>query len=193
MEVTGILDERFVLAAGRIKEIAAATEDENEIIKTYIPFFRETAAYVQLLLEEWEVQRKDDFRKLPIEELRSRNRRLYQDILPENYEKSFANPAYASSLYGVEMGRILSFLYAELHSGIEMVYEQKKEELLIRMELFLKYIRHLSALLQKEAKPHPMKKYSRLYIGLSVIIPKQKQQAASEVSWMGRRISFCVL
>jgi len=137
VEVTGILDERFVLAAGRIKEIAAGTEDENEIIKTYIPFFRETAAYVQLLLEEWEAQRKDDFRKLPIEELRSRNRRLYQDILPENYEKSFANPAYASSLYGVEMGRILSFLYAELHSGIEMVYEQKKEELLIRMELFL--------------------------------------------------------
>nr|MCR4891481.1 hypothetical protein [Lachnospiraceae bacterium] len=38
----------------------------------------------------------------------------YEAALPENYETSYLNPAYAVSLFGGEMGRLLSFLSYEL-------------------------------------------------------------------------------
>ncbi|MCD7743902.1 MAG: aminopeptidase [Lachnospiraceae bacterium] len=65
------------------------------------------------------------------------NDRLYQDILPENYEKSYGNPDYAVERLGEEHGRILSFLYAELRGMIVYVYEQRLEEQVILLELFI--------------------------------------------------------
>ena len=71
-----------------------------------------------------------------MEQLKERNLALYQDILPENYGSSYADPAYAVSQLGEELGAELSFLYAELRSMIGFCYEGKLEELVIRMELF---------------------------------------------------------
>ena len=132
-----ILQERFLLARERIAEIAKLTEQDNSIAEEYVPYFRETAAYVQKLLAEWDRQERVSLREETMEELRRRNQALYQDILPEHYEKCYGNPAYTVSLYGEESGRLLAFLYAELHSQIESVYEREVEELVIRMELFL--------------------------------------------------------
>ena len=71
-----------------------------------------------------------------LEELQQRNRALYEDILPENYENSFANPAYAVKMLGEEFGVLVSFLYTEMRSLIGFTYEGRLDELVIRMELF---------------------------------------------------------
>ncbi len=132
-----ILAERFSLAGERIEEITRLTEQEAVIAADYVAYFQKTAAYVQSLLSEWEWQKMPEWKDASIEELRHRNKMLYEDILPENYESCYGNPVYAVSLYGEDMGRVLAFLYAELHSQIESVYERDTEELVIRMELFL--------------------------------------------------------
>ena len=50
------------------------------------------------------------YRKLSLEDLEQWNQKLYEDILPEHYETSYANPAYAQEKLGEEYGQILSFL-----------------------------------------------------------------------------------
>lgn len=129
-----LVRERFVLAAERILQIAEQAADIDE---KYADYFQATAGYIKLLLTEWNRQRTEGLRDCSLSELRERNHALYQDILPENYERCYGNPAYTAALYGEQMGRLLAFLYAELHSQIESVYENDMEELLRRMELFL--------------------------------------------------------
>ena len=72
-----------------------------------------------------------------MEELKERNHRLYEDILPGNYENSYANPGCSADCFGEEYGQILCFLYGELRSMIPLAFEKRMEDLTIRMELFL--------------------------------------------------------
>ncbi len=72
-----------------------------------------------------------------LETLAEENRRLYEDILPGAYERSYADPAYAVRVLGEEYGQILSFLYAELRGSIAYVFEQKTEYLDILFELLI--------------------------------------------------------
>ncbi|MCC8136988.1 MAG: aminopeptidase [Clostridiales bacterium] len=65
------------------------------------------------------------------------NGRLYQDILPGNYENSYANPEYAEKMLGEGYGKLLSFLYTELRGMIVYVYERRFEEQVILLELFI--------------------------------------------------------
>ncbi len=133
-----LVGERFTLAAERIAQIRAMSEEESGIAERYVPYFRETAALVYRLLTEWDWHIHEPLmERTPIDSLRTRNRSLYEDILPENYESCYGNPACTVKLYGEETGRLLAFLYAELHSQIASVYEGEQEELTIRMELFL--------------------------------------------------------
>ncbi|MBP5281247.1 MAG: hypothetical protein J6Z22_01975 [Lachnospiraceae bacterium] len=61
---------------------------------------------------------------------------MYADILPENYDKSFGNPAYAAAKLG-DYGKLLCYLHMELFSAIHYCYVGKLEDLVIREELFV--------------------------------------------------------
>lgn len=148
-----ILQERFLLAKERIGQIGNMTGEKPEIAGEYVPYFKETADYVEKLLREWNWQRQGGLEQAALDELREHNHALYQDILPENYAVCWGNPAYTVSLYGEEMGRLLAFLYAELHSQIESVYENELEELVLRMELFLEIYQSFVCAYEEQGKP----------------------------------------
>ncbi len=86
-----------------------------------------------------------------LEALRKENRALYEDILGARYATSYANPVYACQKYGVDMGRLLSFLYTEIRAMIPYAFEQRLEDLVIRMELFVE-IYNAFAYTQSEAE-----------------------------------------
>ncbi|MFS6555222.1 hypothetical protein VPJ68_07000, partial [Parabacteroides distasonis] len=65
------------------------------------------------------------------------NRALYGDILPEHYETSYGNPAYAVETLGEVHGRILSFLYAEIRSMIPAAFEGDLADITSLCELFI--------------------------------------------------------
>ena len=60
-----------------------------------------------------------------LEELQAWNDTLYEDILGTNYEKSYANPAFAVKMLGEKMGPVLAFLYAEIRSYCANAYEMR--------------------------------------------------------------------
>lgn len=124
--------ERFALACDRIAQIPS--EKEGGI---YRPYFNKMAEFVLLMKETWDFVKSGALREAPLEELQRKNREIYEDILPENYGKSYANPSYAAECFGKPMGQILSFVYAELRGMIAAAYEQSVYGMVIRMELLL--------------------------------------------------------
>ncbi len=125
--------ERFLLAKERIQEIA----DENLLQPEFGKYFKKTAEFLCLICDTCTFVSEGGLARSSMEELKERNHRLYEDILPENYQNSYGNPAYSVRKLGEGYGQLLSFLYAELRGMIPFVYEQRLEDVVIRMELFL--------------------------------------------------------
>lgn len=128
-----LLAERYELALGRIRRIGEERFG-NASMETFFSF---CADFLMLIDETRTFLNDSGLDTAPLEELARRNLALYADILPEHYEESYANPAYAVKMLGEEWGAQMAFLYTELRSMIGFAYEGRLEELVIRMELFL--------------------------------------------------------
>ncbi len=125
--------ERFELALERVEEIA----NDKQCAEKYQKYFEKMADFVLLMKKTWDFVADGSLYQASLEELQKHNKELYEDILPENYERSYANPAYAAACFGKEMGQLLSFVYAELRGMIAAAYEQSLTDMVIRMELLL--------------------------------------------------------
>lgn len=129
-----ILKERLDLASSRIPEIAG----EHSAAEPYGEFFRQMAQFLSEMISlRKDLQESTGGKEETLEELREKNHRLYQDILPENYGSSWGNPTYASARLGRGMGQLMSFLYTELRGMIVFAYEGRDWDFLVCLELFL--------------------------------------------------------
>ena len=135
MEEREILQERLELALLRIREIPGEDFQGAELLP-WKEYFTTVAKFLLLIEDTRQFLEQGKQATATLEELQQRNRALYEDILPENYENSFANPAYAVKMLGEEFGVLVSFLYTEMRSRIGFTYEGRLDELVIRMELF---------------------------------------------------------
>ena len=125
--------ERHVLAVDRLRSLVA----EETVGERYLPYFQDVAIF---LLELENVRRKIDsgaWEHYSIEEMRSINEILYSDIDGDHYKNSWANPAFAAGRFGLERGRLLSMLYAEMRSGLPYAFENRIDYLTILYELFI--------------------------------------------------------
>ena len=128
-----MIEERYELALDRIRLM----QTEDTVKEPYRDYFKKMAEFV-LMLDELRDELLDGrYQKFTLEELRTWNRRLYQDVLPEQYEESYANPDYACKMLGKESGQILGMLYAELRGAVVYVFEGKTEYLAILYELLI--------------------------------------------------------
>lgn len=125
--------ERFELATGRLREI----KKEEVVFPPFQSYFQNTAELLDHIVNEYLWVEKGALKTASLEELQERNHANYQEVLTEEYEKSYANPRYCVVNLGEEFGAMLSFLYTEMHSLIPYIFEQDLEEIVIRMELFL--------------------------------------------------------
>ena len=126
-------EERHALAVGRLRRIVS----EETVAERYLTYFQDVAIF---LLELENVRRKlesGEWERYSVAEMKSLNEILYSDILEEHYGRSFANPAYAAEKFGIETGRLLSMLYAEMRSGIPYSFENRTDYLTILYELFI--------------------------------------------------------
>ena len=126
-----VLAERCQLAVERIREIGG----EDLLQPEFGHYFKRTAEFLLLLEETRQFLKSGKAKQASLKELQKRNKSLYEDILPENYGKSYGNPAFAVEKLG-EYGQELSWLYVQMRAGIGAVYEGKTEEYVIRLELF---------------------------------------------------------
>ena len=124
---------RYELAIERIENI----KGENTVSDKYRDYFRTLADFALLVDKLKEKIENGEYYKFSIEELECWNTHLYDDVLGEHYKTSYANPAFATEKFGIEYGRLLSFLYTELRGVIPYAFEKKTEYLDILFELFI--------------------------------------------------------
>ncbi|SNU08674.1 Thermophilic metalloprotease (M29) [Lachnospiraceae bacterium] len=106
--------ERFTLAVERLNDIPDECNNPSYEGDYYYPdFFMKKAEELSFLLKDFREYGIDKLNDLSEEQLLRRNKKIYEDILPQNYEESYSNPDYAEDRLGI-YGGILSFLSAEL-------------------------------------------------------------------------------
>ena len=131
-EDAAILNERYALAVGRVTEIA----QEPEVPACFVSYVRKTAQFI-LLMDDIKTKLESGYFEEHPQEMAVFNRKMYEDILPENYGSSYANPAYAVSQLGESFGKLLCFLYAQVRGLIAYIHEGKAEETAAHVELFV--------------------------------------------------------
>ena len=136
--------ERYELSMERIRAM-----ETEEMRLPYGSYFKRTAAFITQigkLVEERSGYAPDGhgpdragYREasMSLEELGRENHSLYEDILPECYGESYANPDYAVSELGPGMGQLLSFLYTEIRADIIYAFEMRLPHMTILNEVFL--------------------------------------------------------
>ena len=127
------LQERYSLAMERIEGIL----EEKTVSAPFCIYFQAVAKF---LLETKALREKlvpEKAKAYTLEEWQQINHEMYADILPEHYAQSFGNPEYAVETLGEVFGKLLSFLYTELRALQIYVYEERLEETVICLELFI--------------------------------------------------------
>lgn len=125
--------ERLELSEERLHGII----DEDTVAMPYRTFFRHVAKF---LLKIYDVSKKNLYHELTDmseSELMRLNKQLYEDILPSNYERSYANPEYCEQQLGKQYGCLLSFLYAEVRTLISCAFEYRLVPIAITSELLI--------------------------------------------------------
>ena len=144
--------ERYELAIEKMNRVVLG---ELEVEEKYRDYFLKLANMLLLIdkvaklsdIDNFEYNKDEHFclNNLPItkcsmEELEALNRELYKDIKVDSYETSYGNPSYSVQQFGLELGQMLSYLYAELQSGISFAFSAHYFNIVIRMELFLEIL-----------------------------------------------------
>ena len=130
-EQSELLEERYQLVLERIREIPG----EQCCERAFKDYFDEMASFVMLLHDTKSFLKAGGLKTASLEELQRRNHVLYADVLPDHYEESYGNPAYAVKKLG-KFGQELCWLYAELRRMIEYLYQGETEQVVIGLELF---------------------------------------------------------
>lgn len=128
-----IVEERYYLALERIMKITC----EETVQEPYRSYFQHVAYFLLRIHDVRDSYHTLIRKRMTLEKLDSEMQMLYYDVLPQNYETSYANPAYAVKVLGERLGAFLSALYAELRGDIAYVYEERDEYVLIGNELFI--------------------------------------------------------
>ena len=81
MSEENLQEERYCLAAARVKEIKL----ETAVVEPFRDFFASTAVFLEKILDLKEKIAQGKYKELSLEELRQKNGELYEDILPAHY------------------------------------------------------------------------------------------------------------
>lgn len=132
--------ERYDLAMERIDGILQELKEEKAsapVKEPYRGYFLKMAQFVGLIEELTRRQMRDELERLSLEELQKLNHEIYEDILPEQYETSYANPAWAVRQLGEDFGALLSAFYAQLREAVVFAYECRLTDITILCETLI--------------------------------------------------------
>lgn len=141
------MEERYNLAIDRMKAII----EEKTVAEPYREYFQHVARFILKLDELKQNVESGKQKEMSEEELQEEMKDLYADELEANYEKSYANPAYAVSVLGGELGSFLSAVYTEIRGSISYVQEQRMEYVVIGAELLIEIYNKF----EEEKQPQP--------------------------------------
>lgn len=127
------VEERRELIAGRIAGILK----EETVQEPFRSYFCHVSAFVTELIREEAECWANHINNRTQNEWKESNQKWYQEIYPEHYSKSYANPEYAVKTLGESYGKMLSALYADIRSLIPYAYEGRIYEITVFAELLV--------------------------------------------------------
>ena len=133
------MSERTELSIGRIAEIPT----EALVPRPFRDYFERVAEFLLSVKKDAD------------------NRKIYEDILPDHYGMSYANPDYAAAKLGPLFGPILSAVYAEIRGVIPCVFEDDESGTATFYELFLEVYGNFTG--EELPKPETIRGIMRSY------------------------------
>lgn len=131
--VENVRNELQALFQERLCEIKNGAYADN----AFGTYFMAEATWLCHLFHVWEMVESGRLFELDMEELEALNQENYGEILPGNYEESYANPAYATTKLGEIYGPFFSALHTQMRQGLGYAYDGEEELFLSLPELFL--------------------------------------------------------
>lgn len=132
-EENNAVRERYDLTMERIESMTT----EETVEAPFRDYFRQVSEFIRMTGDFYHEVESGAWEKADLAVMQDWNKRLYADILPEHYEESYGNPAYAVKTLGDGYGQLLSFLYAEIRGQIVFATESRLTEMTILNETFI--------------------------------------------------------
>lgn len=145
------IEERYTLTIERIRKISG----EQCVVGNLKFYFDKTAAFILHVHTVYEQIKDGSWDQLTLVKMQEENKRLYEDISGNAYEKSYANPKYAVETLGETFGALLSFLYTEIRGEIPAAFEERLQYMTICNELFIEIYNRFEA--EGEPEYHEIK------------------------------------
>lgn len=127
------IEQRRELCLSRLAQM----EKETVLSGPYEDFFRKLAKKLLLLFSYEDTVETGKIEKMSEKELTTLFDTLYEDVLPQNYEQSYANPAFCGKLFGKRIGRLFTYLTAKTNSMIFDAAEKDVPAMVMLTELFI--------------------------------------------------------
>lgn len=125
--------ERFELLVGRAEEMSA----ESSVEVPFLPYFREASGLVLKASVIWELILSGRLYTLNEKQLKNINDSVYAGIDKENYEESYANPAFAVQKLGDNYGQRFAYLFRTLNEALARVFEHRLFDIVVAAELLI--------------------------------------------------------
>lgn len=127
-------EERYYKSLERIVQIVGETKGQGK----YDAYFNKASNTILKHSDLLEKLSNAYFETQSFEELKTLNRSLYEDVLEDNYEESFANPKKCVQDFGKEIGQNLCYIYTRILNNISFVFEGQKFKVALNNELLIK-------------------------------------------------------
>lgn len=133
-EMNKAYNERYEKSITEIKLIINETKNKSD---AYQELFHSAGQFVLKMVDFDNKLSSDFFETSTFDELKAYNKSLYEEVLNEQYELSYANPEKCTELFGKEMGQLLSSLYTVIVNEILYVVEGQRFRLALNNELLI--------------------------------------------------------
>lgn len=150
-----VIRERYELSMERILKF----QEEESVRAPYLDYFRSVSSFIGCCGEVMSAAEEDGIKDWTKEKLSAYNQLLYADLVGDAYETSYANPTYAASEFGEELGKLLCFLYTEIRGDIVYAFENRMLDMVIWNEALIE----IYNLFEEEESPAPQRVHDVLY------------------------------
>lgn len=137
------IEERYELVLGRIRQIT----HESLVNQPYGSYFTRVAGFITRIGDVVELVREDALSDRSLSQLEAMNHGLYNDILGDNYKKSYANYRYITDEFIKDYSRdkeevkkiaqLLGFVYNEIRGMTVYAFEGRIVDITLLAELFV--------------------------------------------------------
>ncbi|NHJ06159.1 MAG: leucyl aminopeptidase [Candidatus Heimdallarchaeota archaeon] len=128
----------------RIKEISndlasIDTQEKNEFQK----LLTNLSSFILKLCSLESKLNDEYFKNNNFDALKKENYELFQEILPENYKTSYANPTFCVNIFGDRLGQLMAYFYQRYYILIDFVFNHKIFKLEEYNQSFIEVYEHL--------------------------------------------------